>query len=115
MFKKLLKAAAISAAVFALTACSKVPAGHVGVKVFLLGGEKGVDSQELGVGRYWIGINEDLFLFPTFTNNHTWVGKEKLSFQTVEGLEVTADVGISYRVDPTKVTAVFQKYRKGIQ
>lgn len=114
MFNRTLKALTAAALALSLAACYKVPAGHVGVKVYLLGGAKGVEAEELGVGRYWVGINEDLFLFPTFTQNHTWVGNERLSFQTVEGLEVTADVGISYRVDPTKVTTVFQKYRKGI-
>lgn len=111
---KLYTRIAMAAAIGLLAACSKVPAGHVGVKVHLLGGEKGVDTEELGVGRYWVGWNEDLFLFPTFTQNHTWTDKERLSFQTVEGLAVSADVGISYHVNPAKVTSVFQKYRKGI-
>ena len=35
--------------------CTKVPAGNVGIKVYLLGGAKGVESEVLGVGRYWIG------------------------------------------------------------
>jgi regulator of protease activity HflC (stomatin/prohibitin superfamily) len=103
--------------------CSKVPAGHVGIKFYLLGGEKGVDTEELGPGRYWIGINEDLYLFPTFTQNYTWMKEprsrrddadESITFQTDQGLSVNADVGISYAVDPSKVTALFQKYRKGI-
>lgn len=111
---KLYTRIAMAAAVGLLAACSKVPAGHVGVKVHLLGGEKGVDTEELGVGRYWVGWNEDLFLFPTFTQNHTWTDNDRLSFQTVEGLAVSADVGISYHVNPAKVTSVFQKYRKGI-
>lgn len=111
---KMLKKFGVVLAVLTLAACSKVPAGHVGVKVHLLGGEKGVDTEELGVGRYWVGWNEDLFLFPTFTQNHTWTGADRLSFQTVEGLAVSADIGISYHVNPEKVTAVFQKYRKGI-
>jgi Membrane protease subunits, stomatin/prohibitin homologs len=105
-----------------LAACSKVPAGHVGVKVYLLGGSKGVDAEELGTGRYWIGINEELYLFPTFTQNYTWTKNpdasgaedESISFQTVEGLSVNADIGISYHIQPDKVTEIFQKYRKGI-
>lgn len=32
--------------------CSKVPAGYKGVKVHLLGTSKGIDSEELGPGRY---------------------------------------------------------------
>lgn len=104
------------------SACSKVPAGNVGVKVYLLGGSKGVDSEELGPGRYWIGINEDLYLFPTFTQNYVWtkspdegsLDDESFTFQTMEGLTVGADVGISYSIDPSKVNTIFQKYRKGI-
>ena len=42
--------------------CSRVPAGHKGIRVFLLGGDKGVDHEELGVGRYHIGINEELYI-----------------------------------------------------
>lgn len=105
-----------------LASCSKVPAGNVGVKVYLLGTDKGVDSEELGPGRYWIGINEDLFLFPTFTQNYVWTrssdegspNDESISFQTVEGMVVNADVGISYSINPEKVNTIFQKYRKSV-
>ncbi len=105
-----------------LAACSTVPAGHVGVKVYLLGGDKGVDSEELGVGRYWIGMNEELYLFPTFMQNYEWTADsrpgsetdESISFQTVEGLTVNADVGISYSIDPNKVTEIYQTYRRGV-
>jgi regulator of protease activity HflC (stomatin/prohibitin superfamily) len=103
--------------------CSRVPAGHVGVKVYLLGGDKGVESEELRVGRYWIGMNEELYLFPTFQQNYVWTkddregseNNEQLVFQTQEGLEVTGDIGISYHIDPTKVNTIFQKYRKGVE
>ena len=113
----------IAVASILVGACSKVPAGNVGVKVYLLGSDKGVDSEELGPGRYWIGVNEDLFLFPTFTQNYTWtqsptegsLDDESLSFQTVEGLTVNADVGISYRLAPDRINDVFQKYRRGIE
>lgn len=111
------KTAALAAAI-ALAGCSKVPAGNVGVKVYLLGTSKGVDIEELGPGRYWIGWNEELYLFPTFTQNYVWTRSEstneELGFQTIEGLAVTADVGISYRIDPDKVPLIFQKYRRGI-
>lgn len=98
----------------------KVPSGYVGVKVYLLGGSKGVESEQLGVGRYWMGINEQLFLFPTFSQNYVWTQDvregsptdESMSFQTVEGMSVSADVGITYSVRPEKVSVVFQKYRK---
>lgn len=121
----------VLAAVMMLAACDKVPAGNVGVKVYLLGGDKGVDTEELSPGRYWLTWNEELYLFPTFAQNYTWMyewiddnedGKRQLSetqdesitFQTIEGLNVSADVGITYNVDPTKVSVLFQKFRKGL-
>ena len=106
-----------------LAACSKVPAGNVGIKVYLLGGDKGVDHEELGPGRYWIGVNEDLFVFPTFSQNYVWTKSategspddESITFQTVEGMSVNADVGITYGVIPDKVPMIFQKYRKQLE
>lgn len=117
------KAVLIIMLALTLASCSKVPAGFVGVKVFLLGGAKGIDSEELSPGRYWIGFNEDLFLFPTFTQNYVWTkdlqegspNNEEILFQTKEGMEVSGDFGISYHVDPSKVSVIFQKYRKGIE
>ncbi len=105
-----------------LSGCSKVSAGYVGVKVFLLGGAKGVDTQELGVGRYWIGFNEELHLFPTFAQNYVWTkastegsrNDEAFSFQTKEGMVVGADIGITYAINPNMVSNIFQKYRKGV-
>jgi len=102
--------------------CSKVPAGYVGIKVYLLGLKKGVSQEELGVGRYWIGINEELYLFPTFTQNYVWTrdvhesspNDESLTFQTSEGLSVGADIGISYSLNPDKITTIFTTYRRGI-
>jgi len=115
-------AAMLALSFLMLTGCSKVPAGNVGIKVYLLGTDKGVDSEELGPGRYWIGVNEELFIFPIFTQNYVWTknpaegseNDESISFQTVEGMEVNADIGISYSIAKDKVNTVFQKYRKGI-
>lgn len=102
--------------------CSKVPPGNVGVKVYLLGGDKGIDQEILGVGRYWIGWNEELYLFPTYQQNYVWTRDktegsptdESITFQTKEGLSINTDVGISLSVDPDHVFVLFQKYRKGI-
>ena len=101
----------------------KVPAGQVGVKVYLLGANKGVSNEEvLGVGRYWVGWNEEVYLFPTSTVNYTWTKSpnegsavdESFEFQDVEGMGIDADIGISYLIDADKVALIFQKYRKGI-
>ena len=48
---------AIFVFVLSFQSCRKVPAGNVGIRVHLLGTAKGVDVEELPVGRYHIGIN----------------------------------------------------------
>lgn len=116
-----------------LGACDRVPAGNVGILVHQLGGDKGVDNEVKGVGRIWVGVNEELFIFPTFQQNYTWACIQKsgasspadstrlcegvdesISFQTQEGMEVNADIGISYTLQHDKVSNIFQKYRRGV-
>lgn len=117
-----IKSLIAAALLISLAACTKVPAGNVGIKVYMLGGSKGVDIEEKGPGRHWVGFNEEMYLFPTFTQNYTWAKdcqdgdctNEELGFQTVEGLAVTADVGISYHIQADKAPLIFQKYRKGV-
>ena len=104
------------------TGCSKVPAGNVGVKFYMLGGDKGIDHEILKPGKYWIGMNEELYLFPTFTQNYIWTKSqdegsptdESITFQDKEGLPINADIGITFSIDPDKVPILFQKYKKGI-
>lgn len=104
--------------VLVLTACENVDVGNVGIIVHKLGGSKGVDAEEVGVGRYWLGVNDELFSFPTFSQNESWIRStnkdESITFQTKEGLSVNADIGITYNIQADKVSVVFQKYRKGI-
>lgn len=100
----------------------KISQGYVGIRVYLLGTSKGVSVEELPVGRYFPLWNEEIFKFPTFTQNYVWTAgvdegspnDESLTFQTKEGLSVNADVGISYSIQPDMVDVIFQKYRKGI-
>lgn len=106
---------------FGATGCSTVPAGNVGIKVYLLGGSKGVDHEVVGVGRQWVGINEELYIYPTFLQNYTWTkskeeGSEKdesFTFQTKDGLSINTDLGVSYAFNPGKISELFQKFRKG--
>jgi len=106
----------------ALTGCSRVEPGNVGIKVNLLGSSKGVNAEELGVGRYFIGPNTQLYTFPTFQQNIVWTksaaegseNDESITFQTVEGMSCNADIGLAYHLQADKIADIFQKYRKGI-
>lgn len=104
-----------------IASCSSVPVGHVGVKVYKYGGEKGVSDKVLPIGRYWIGINEELYVFPTYQINYVYTQaanegspeNEEFTFQTKEGMECSMDLGLSMHFDPEKISHMFQTYRKG--
>lgn len=110
--------------IFYVANIERVPVGHVGIKVHLVGDGKGVDTEELSPGRHFIGFNEQLFTFPTFTQTVGWTkennpelgspANEEFSFQTSEGMTAQADIGASVSVDPNKVNNLFQKFRKGM-
>jgi regulator of protease activity HflC (stomatin/prohibitin superfamily) len=115
-----LRAIGIAAICVGLTACwDKVPAGNVGIMVNLLGSDKGVQAQELGVGRYWVGFNQELYLFPTFTQTYAWAKGDKvdesITFNDKDGQVVGTDVGITYHINPDKASILFQKYRKNLE
>lgn len=119
MLKKSIFAAGAVAAVlavggvYAVANLETVPAGYVGVKVNLYGSEKGVQNEELGVGRYLLTWNEQCYLFPTFNQLHTY--SSPFTFQTSDAMAVNAKIGVEYLVRPSMATRVFQTYRKGVE
>lgn len=89
--------------------------GNVGVVVNMFGDKKGVDDKELSVGAHVIPPWKKLYTFPTFEQNYCWEGRHDcFHFQTHEGLGVFADIGITYRIQPSKVHEIFCRYRRGI-
>jgi len=105
------------------TACSReyVQPGYVGVLVHLHGGDKGVDHQIVGAGRYYVGMNDMMYKFPTFLQNYNYTksaheGKaidESFSFQDKQGMTIGSDVGVSYSFMTDKIDSIFQKFHKG--
>ena len=114
--------ATVAVTAMMLAGCSRVDVGYVGVKVNKLGSDSGVNEEVVGVGYEFIPPTKELFQFPTFTQNEVWTRDstegskydESITFQSANGLDINADIGISYRVDPEKVATLFQKYRLGI-
>jgi regulator of protease activity HflC (stomatin/prohibitin superfamily) len=94
---------------------TRVPAGYRGVIVNLYGSDKGVSEQSAGVGRYYMGWNREMFLFPTFLQNYSWKDAQAIAMQTSEGLSIKTSAGITYKISPDNVVKVFQKYRLGIE
>jgi regulator of protease activity HflC (stomatin/prohibitin superfamily) len=121
-FNKLFLIALLGLSMLFNTSCRhRVDAGYVGVKVYLLGQSKGVNQEVLGVGKYWIGINEDLYLFPTYQVNYVFTKdtnegsptNEEFTFQTKEGMECSMDLGIAMHFNPDDISQMFQTYHKG--
>jgi regulator of protease activity HflC (stomatin/prohibitin superfamily) len=103
-----------------LMSCSRVEPGYVGVKVKTLGQNKGVEPVVLGVGRYWMGVQFDLYQYPTFTNIYPFTlaategseSDEAIRFQSIEGITCNVDLAISVHANPDKANLVFQTYLK---
>ena len=99
--------------------CQTVPAGYVGVKVYLLGNNKGIDNEVVKMGRYWLGINEQMYLYPVFMKQYSFTQEanedspkdEAFYFQNKDGVKCNFDIAIQAQANPEKVSILFQKYR----
>jgi regulator of protease activity HflC (stomatin/prohibitin superfamily) len=96
--------------VLTLAGCARVPPGNVGIAVNNIGEDKGVSDVLLGVGYHYTGFFKDLYVFPLTEQNCVW-SKPGFCFQTKEGMIVSADIGITFNVNPEKVFDLFRKYR----
>ena len=104
---------------FALLSSSfaRVRPGYVGILVNNFGG--GVSAQSLPVGWHLALPGMNIFEYPIFTRTYTWTGSvteqnsidESFNFQDKNGLSLKADVAVSYHVDPTRASILFQRYR----
>lgn len=105
----------------ASTSCTRIDAGHVGLVVKLYGSEKGVQDVTEVTGMVWYNpFTTQVYEFPTFVQNAVYaklptdgrVEDEEFRLTTKDGLVVTFDVSLNYRVSPDRVVSIFQKYRK---
>src|SRR5665213_2636424 len=109
----------VAACAASLAACGQVKPGHVGIKVNQFGSNAGVSNQVLGVGTYFTPLGTHIEEYPVFTNTYVYTasasegkgGNEEFNFQDASGVNVSADIGVSYSVNPQKASILFQKYR----
>lgn len=112
MFKKAILLACALAAPLMLTGCvEKVKNGETAVIVNLMGDNKGVSPQEVGVGWKFLTPNEELFKFPTFNQNFS-LGV--VSFQDTDGMTLKVPLGATIKAAPGSAPLLFQTYRKGM-
>lgn len=106
----------------AASSCSaRVDAGHVGIRVKLAGSSRGVDDIPVVTG--WVFYNpltEQLIMFPTSVQNIVWTRDahegnphdESITLSSQEGVNINADVGLSFHIEPSLAPHLYLKYRK---
>lgn len=95
--------------------CTRVDPGYVGIKVNMYGDEKGVEDLPLQTGRVWYNVfTESIYEYPTFMQSQAWAGDEAISFNSIEGSVITADVGLNYSIESKLVPHLFIEFRQDI-
>ena len=112
---------ALLAVVVGCSTLARVDAGHVGIRVRLAGSERGVQDMPVVMG--WVFYNpitEQIIVFPTSVQNVVWTaslheGKaidESITFSSTEGVNINADVGLSFHIDPLMAPKLYGRFRQ---
>jgi regulator of protease activity HflC (stomatin/prohibitin superfamily) len=99
---------------------TRVDAGHVGIRVKLAGSDRGIQDMPVVTG--WVVYNpltEQIVLFPTSVQNVVWTqsaheGKpydESITFSSAEGVNVNADIGLSFHIEPSLAPKLYGRFR----
>ncbi len=103
-----------------LNGCTRVGPGHVGIKIDLAGDKRGVNELPLTTGWVWYNIfTQEVFNYPTFVQTTVWTkdpnegspNNEEITFNSKEGLGITGDISLSYRLIAEKVPSFYVKFR----
>lgn len=97
-------------ALFSMSSCERIDAGHEGILVELYGDNKGVGEVSLCTGRVTYNpFTQEVYEYPTFVQT---VDYEPFTTNSKEGSEFTLDPQVLINVEPGKSPLVFKKYRK---
>ena len=100
---------------------TRVDAGHVGIRVKLAGSDRGVQDMPVVTG--WVFYNpitEQIVIFPTSVQNVVWTANahegrpidESITFSSAEGVNVNADVGLSFHIEPSLAPKLYGRFRQ---
>lgn len=102
--------------VFFFSACERIDAGHVGVKVNLYGDNKGVaDVTEVTGIVFFNPITHRIYEFPTFIQHKEYTGDNSFVVNSKDGSEFHVSPIINYSVKREKVPYIFAKYRRNLE
>jgi len=99
---------------------TRIEAGYVGVEVNLAGTQRG--AADIPVRTGWVfysPLRTQIIEFPTFVQTVKWTRdlsegrplNEEMGFNSKEGMQIFADVSLSYAIDAAKVPEFYVKYR----
>ncbi|HZR58951.1 MAG TPA: SPFH domain-containing protein [Terriglobales bacterium] len=103
-----------------LFSATRIEAGYTGIEVNLAGSQRGASQIPIRTG--WViysPLTTQVIEFPTFVQTVKWTRdtseghplNEEMGFNSKEGMEISADVSLSYAIEPTKVPEFYVKYR----
>lgn len=118
---------AVLAMALVFASCTKIPAGYVGLKIDLMGDGTGAVTEVPPGWKPDMSPSLEYKKFPQFIQTYGWTeGKdekmgsptdEAIRFQTSEGMQIVADVGVTFALNPTpgSAKALYLAYRGGIE
>jgi regulator of protease activity HflC (stomatin/prohibitin superfamily) len=99
-----------------LTSCTRIDAGHVGIKVKLTGSGKGVqDITEVTGWTFYNPLAYSVYEFPTFIQHKEYTDKNAFVVNSKDGSEFHVSPVINYSIKSEKVTELFKKYRRDLK
>lgn len=94
-------------------ACERVDVGNVGLKINTAGDVRGVENSPTVSGWVWYNpFTQSVIEFSTIVQTVVWAEGEAINFGSVEGVNVSADVSVSFRIDPAKAPKLYGRYRQ---
>ena len=103
-----------------LVGVTRIEAGYVGIEVNLAGSQRG--ASEIPVRTGWVlysPLTTQVIEFPTYVQTVKWTRdsseghpfNEEMGFNSKEGMEIFADVSLSYAIEANRVPDFYVKYR----
>lgn len=102
----------IAIAILITISCTRIDAGHEGIKVNLYGNNKGVDNISLCTGMVWFNpVTEKVYEYPTFVQT---VDYDPFTINAKDGSEFSVDPTLSIKMIDGQSPEIFKKYRKPV-
>lgn len=109
------------ALLLSVSACQRIEPGYEGIKVHMVGSDRGVDAYPIVTGRVWYNpVTYNIYTFPTFLQRIVWTSEEgegsraddSFTFRSAEGYSFNVDVGFGFSFRAGRTPYLFERYRR---